>query len=304
MPNSSADAGGEWSGVIDIGSNSVLLLVARRFADGTLDVRLDQSTVTRLSEGAGRSGSLRPEAISRTLACLREYAEIVARFGCTVRAVATEGLRMVANPRAFLVPAADILGRDVELISGEQEARLSYLSVARETPPGTALRVLDIGGGSTELVLGTGQQVESAHSHRIGSVRLTEAHIDTDPPSKRALTAIEAAARESFAGQVVTPQAELHGLAGTITSSAALMLGLERYERRRVDGTRFSLQQVRALRDQLAGETLAARLQHAALGKGRADVIVAGVTILLCALEHCGAETLVVRDRGLRYALL
>lgn len=299
-----ANTGPAWSAVIDIGSNSVLLLIARRGADGSLEVERDQSTVTRLSEGAAKSGVLSPVAIERTLTCLRDYVAVVRELGASLRAVATEGVRMVQNPAAFLDPAAVVLGQPVELVSGDEEARLSYLSVALEQPGDGPLRVLDIGGGSTELVLGRGHELISSRSHAIGSVRLTEMFVDTDPPTPANIAAIEDHARRAFGDQPVIPHPELYGLAGTITSTAALILGLERYERHRVDGAWFSVAQVRALRDELAAEPIERRAARSALGRGRADVIVAGVTILLCALEHCGAETLIVRDRGLRYALL
>ncbi|MEE9383101.1 MAG: hypothetical protein V3V08_06770 [Nannocystaceae bacterium] len=292
------------SAIIDIGSNSCLLLIARRLPGGSLDVRLDRSTVTRLSQGAAQTGTLRADAVARTLSCLKQYAEIAREHGARPRAVATEGLRMVTNPEVFLEPAAAILGDPVQLISGDEEARLSYLSVALEYDEARDLRVLDIGGGSTELVVGHGHEVRSSMSHAVGSVRLTEAHVHQDPPSAASVAAMEAAVRAAFARQPLSPFPQLHGLAGTITSSAALILELPRYERSRVDQATFGAAAIRKLRDRLMHETLLDRSAYPSLGQGRADVIVAGVTILLVALEHCGAETLVVRDRGLRYALL
>lgn len=290
-------------GVIDIGTNSVLLLMAERRADGSLHVLQDESRVTRLGQGVTASGALHPEAMERTLAVLAEYRLLAEAAGATLDPVATEGLRMASNRDVFLERARDVLGVDVSLISGDREAELSYLSVAREEQPGP-LRVLDIGGGSTELVVGHGETIVSRCSHRIGSVRLTETWIDTDPPTPAALRAMEAVAREAFAQQPVDPSPVLHGLAGTVTTVAALLLGLTRYARDRVDGTRWAIQDVQRLRDTLASETLAQRMQRPCLPAGRADVIVAGATILWVALQHCGATTLVVRDRGLRYALV
>lgn len=295
----------EWRAVIDIGTNSVLLLLARRRADGTLEVARDQSTITRLGQGAGASGLLAPEAISRTLECLRGYAETARVAGASLTAVTTEGVRMARNQAAFLEPAAALLGQPVRLLSGDEEAELSYLSVARETPEGGPLRVLDIGGGSTELVLGEGLTLLSAVSHPVGAVRLTERLITADPPTPEMVAAVHAAALAAFrAGPPVAPHPVLHGLAGTVTTVGALLLGLPVYDRMRVDGARFTRAQVHALREALAGETLEQRSARPCLERGRADVVVAGVTILLAALEHCGAELLVVRDRGLRYALV
>lgn len=295
----------EWRAVIDIGTNSVLLLLARRRADGTLEVARDQSTITRLGQGVGESGVLAPEAIARTLACLRGYREVAEAAGASLTAVTTEGVRMARNQAAFLVPASELLGQPVRLLSGDEEAELSYLSVAHETPEGGPLRVLDIGGGSTELVVGEGPRVLSAKSYPVGSVRLTERLMRADPPTPEMVEAAYSWALTAFrAGPPVTPHPVLHGLAGTVTTVAALLLELPVYDRLKVDGSRFTAGQVRALRDGLAAETLEQRCQRSSLERGRADVIVAGVTILLAALEFCGAETLVVRDRGLRYALV
>jgi exopolyphosphatase / guanosine-5'-triphosphate,3'-diphosphate pyrophosphatase len=291
--------------VIDIGSNSVLLLVGERGSDGALTIVRDEATVARVSEGAAARGTLSPAAIERTLAVLRRYRALAdADQVVAIEAVATEGLRMASNAAEFLRPAAEILGVEVRLISGDEEARLSYRSVALEHPQVDPLRVIDIGGASTELVVGHGLTVAQAVSHPIGSVRLSERFGDGHPPSPAALAAIAEAARRSFASQPLDPQPELYGLAGTVTTAAAVLLELDRYDRDRVDRARFSRETIAALRDRLAARTLAELQAIPLIGPGRADVVVAGVTILLTALDHCGADTLVVRDRGLRYALL
>jgi exopolyphosphatase / guanosine-5'-triphosphate,3'-diphosphate pyrophosphatase len=291
--------------VIDIGSNSVLLLVGERRPDASLRIVHDEATVTRVSEGAAARGTLAAAAIERTLTVLRRYREIAAAEGvAAIEAVATEGLRMASNAAEFLEPASAILGSEVRLISGDEEARLSYRSVALEHAEVDPLRVIDIGGASTELVVGRGVAVEQAVSHRVGSVRLSEELGDGHPPSPRALAAMFEAARAALATQPLAPHPTLYGLAGTVTTAAAVILGLARYERERVDQTVLTRATVAALRSKLATLSLEQLRAIPLIGPGRADVVVAGVTILLAALEHCGAETLIVRDRGLRYALL
>lgn len=292
--------------VIDIGSNSLLLLVASRDAQGELDIHCDLNRVARLSEGVHERGTLADEAIERALVILREYRAICDELGVPLRAVATEGVRMASDRERFLVPAAQILGRPVEAISGEREAELSYLSVAREQLDHDELRVIDIGGASTELVQGRGETILSAKSHAIGSVRLTERCVDSRDGRvpRAAIEAIEALADAAFASQPLEAARELFGLAGTVTSCAALLLKLEAYDRERVDGTRWSYDQVLALRDEMAQLSTSERVAKTLLPPKRADVIVAGVSILLCAMRHCGAQSLVVRDRGLRYALI
>lgn len=289
--------------VIDIGTNSVLMLLGTRESDGRVAVRDDLSRVTRLGEGVAQARRLRPEAIERTLAALREYRALADQHGAELEAVATEGLRLAEDADAFLGPAAQVLGSPVRLISGDEEAELSYRSVAQEHGDGP-LHVLDIGGGSTELVVGDGLRVLDRRSHPVGSVRMTELHIHSDPPTPAEVEAVAAATRSSLATQVVAPLPELHGLAGTVTTVGALLLLLDQYDRTRVDGSRFAVWQIEGLRDRLASMTLAERGRFPVLPPGRADVIVAGVTILVEALRHCGAQTLVIRDRGLRYALI
>lgn len=290
--------------VVDIGSNTVLMLVGERDAAGHVRVLEDLARITRLGQGAAARGSLAPEAVERTLAVLREYGELARARGAEIVAVATEGLRMAGDPETFLVPARAALGAEIRLISGDEEAELSYLSVARESPDDAPLRVLDIGGGSTELVVGEGARIVDRRSHRIGSVRLTEQIVRSDPPGEDELAELLRVASEAFASQPVAPHPVLHGLAGTVTSAGAIYLGLSRYDREAVDGVRMRQDEVELLRDRLAAQSVAERSANPILGPGRGDVIVAGMTILLAAMRHCGAETLVVRDRGLRFALL
>lgn len=289
--------------VVDIGTNTVLLLVADRDGAGRVRIARDEARITRLGQGVASTGRLDETAIERTVQTLADYRTLAEEAGAVLVPVATEGLRLANNQHEFLARAEVALGVPVRVISGEEEAELSYLSVAREQGDGP-LRVLDIGGGSTELVVGTGETLLSRHSHPVGSVRLTERWIDADPPTPASLRAIEATVHAAFAAQPVEPYPVLHGLAGTVTTAAALLLGLTDYDRDRVDGTRWPGAIIRELRDALASETLAERSRRPCLPVGRADVIVAGLSILHVALQHCGADTLVVRDRGLRYALV
>ena len=290
--------------VVDIGTNSVLLLVAQRDREGHVDVVLDEARITRLGRGVDRTGRLAPESVERTLAVLGEYREIAGEHDAELTVVATEGLRMAADRDAFLAQAHERLGCPIRIVSGDEEAELSFLSVAQELPGDTPLRVLDIGGGSTELVVGHGKTVLDRRSHAIGSVRLTERFVHTDPPTAAEVDAVKAAARAALQSQPVQPLETLHGLAGTVTTAAALLLDLEVYDREAVDGLQVPIARVTALRDTLAAEPLEQRCRRPMLPSGRADVIVAGLTILEAALEHCGASMLVVRDRGLRYALV
>jgi exopolyphosphatase/guanosine-5'-triphosphate,3'-diphosphate pyrophosphatase len=179
-----------WRAVIDIGTNSVLMLIARRGLDGALEVVRDQSTITRLGEGVAASGVLKPEAIARTLACLEGYRKVADERGARIIPVTTEGVRLARNPAR--VPrsgggGARGAGADFERGRG---GRAELPEVARETPGGGPLRVLDIGGASTELVVGEGEEVLAAVSHPIGAVRLTERFVTADPPTPAMVAAI------------------------------------------------------------------------------------------------------------------
>ncbi len=289
--------------VIDIGTNSVLLLIGRRTASG-VDVVVDRSVVTRLGERALFTHTLSSRAMARTLAAVEEYVRIAREHDADVTVVATEAVRLATNRHVFEASAMELVGKPLRVLTGTQEAELSYRSVAVEQQHSGPLRVLDIGGGSTELIVGHGLEVHDARSHSVGSVRLTERFGDHDPPSQESIAHMEQATLEAFAGQPLPPHPELCGVAGTVTTTAALLLGLDHYDRLLVDGARFARGDVLALRTELARETVTQRSRRPCLETGRADVIIAGLTILSVALTHCGARTLWVRDRGLRYALL
>ena len=300
-----ADPRGSWRAVIDIGTNSVLLLVAR-WRGQDIEIALDQATITRLGKGVAATGVLAPESIARTLAVLKQYRATAAQYGATPLAVTTEGVRLASNRDDFLRPAAEVLGAPVRLLSGAEEAELSFRSVAQETGSAGPLRVLDIGGGSTELAVGEGEQLVSSVSHPIGAVRLHERFVAHDPPEPSEVAQIELAALDTFRrGQPLAAYPILTGLAGTVTTAAAMLRALPAYEREAVDAAAFAYAQVRDLRDRAAQVTAAERCRlWPALDPARADVIVAGLTILVAAMQHCGATSLVVRDRGLRYALI
>eukprot|EP00698_Gefionella_okellyi_P024437 TRINITY_DN8617_c0_g1_i1.p1 TRINITY_DN8617_c0_g1~~TRINITY_DN8617_c0_g1_i1.p1 ORF type:complete len:302 (+),score=73.97 TRINITY_DN8617_c0_g1_i1:54-959(+) len=293
--------------VVDIGTNSILLLIAERRPDGSIRVIRDEANVARLAEGVSETGYFRADAIERTCNLLRGYCAIAASYGAPVLAVATEGVRMAKNPEDFLQPAAAIVGRPIRLLSGDEEAQLSYLSVAAEHSAECALNVIDVGGGSSELVSGIGHRMVASMSHPLGSVRLTEQFVkDTSAPiDADVIAAMERYCAEQFQRQFMPQLNELHAVAGTATHSAALVKDMQVYDRASLDKVHVTRQALVDMRNALAAESLQERLsRHPTLGPGRADIIVAGVTVLCVAMKHCGADVMVVRDRGLRYALI
>lgn len=290
--------------VIDIGSNSLLLLIGRRGADGAVEIVEDRATVTRLSRGVDVRKTLSPEAIATSLEVLRTYRARINEHGATLAAVvATEGVRMAHDAREFLDRVEAVMGVPVRVLSGEEEAELSFISVSAESPS-QPLHVIDVGGASTELAYGEGSQIHHRYSLQIGSVRLTERYVAGDPPTREELEQLRMTVAEELKA-VKLPECDvLVGLAGTVTTAAALLLGLETYDREKVDGTVFSRDQVIALAEQLAAETNEARQRRPCLPSGRADVIVAGLCVLIEAMKAIGARRLLCRDRGHRFALL
>ncbi len=290
--------------VVDIGSNSLLLLVGTRGSDGVIEITEDRATVTRLSRGADVRKTLNSDAVAASLAVLRDYRQSIDAYGATLAAVvATEGVRMAEDAGEFLRRVEAVMGAPVRVLSGEEEAELSFRSVSAESPS-QPMHVIDVGGASTEVAYGEGSEIQRRYSLRIGAVRLTERVIEGDPPTSRELDLLRVAVSEELKVVKLPSSDVLVGLAGTVTTAAALLLDLDSYDREAVDGTSFSLDQVVALAEQLAGETLAVRQRRPCLPEGRADVIVAGLYIVIGAMNAIGARRLLCRDRGHRFALL
>ena len=290
---------------IDIGTNTTLLLVAR--TDPTVVALEERAEITRLGRGIGREGALDAEAIARTLAVLRDYAAAARGHGARIAAIGTEALRRAPNAAAFLTPAAEILGAEVEVIDGDREAALTFRAVLESFPRLRAgeIVVIDIGGGSTEIVLAADGEVRFRTSLPLGSVRLTEAHVRHDPPGRAEQDAIAHAVDEAIGALPFSPgSATLVGVAGTVTSLAAMSLALASYDSARVHGHRLSRADLGREVARLATTTQAQREQIVGLDPRRADVIFAGAVILERIAAAAGAADILVSDRGIRWGLL
>jgi exopolyphosphatase / guanosine-5'-triphosphate,3'-diphosphate pyrophosphatase len=290
---------------IDIGTNTTLLLVARVVPH--IEVLEERAEITRLGRGIGRQGALDPEAIGHTLAALREFATAARRHGARIAAVGTEALRRAANAAAFLGPAAEILGSEVEVIDGEREAALTFRAVV-ESFPGVRsgdLVVVDIGGGSTEIVLASNGRVKFRTSVPLGSVRLTEAFVHHDPPTRAEQEEIAGAVDAAVAAVPFSSRnATLVGVAGTVTSLAAMSLELAPYDAARVHGHRLARADLGRELNRLAATTQAERERIVGLDPRRADVIFAGAVILDRIAGAAAAAEVLVSDRGIRWGLL
>ncbi|MGK3991248.1 Ppx/GppA phosphatase family protein [Sorangium sp. So ce136] len=299
---------------IDIGTNSVLLLIAER-RGGELVALVERATITRLGQGVDASRALAPEAVERTLACLARYGEEIRSRGVErVEAVGTSAMRDAAGGEAFIARARELLGVAPRVISGPEEAELTYAGALTglDLPAHAPRIVFDVGGGSTEIIVGgAGGAVERAVSLDVGSVRLTERHIRADPPVGAELEGVRADARAALATVPVEPLPAvptLVGVAGTVTTLAALVRDVDPYDGARVHGARVSAAEVVEITSRLASLPLAARRQLRALDPARADVIVAGSVlieeILAWASRLAGAPVeLIASDRGVRWGL-
>jgi exopolyphosphatase/guanosine-5'-triphosphate,3'-diphosphate pyrophosphatase len=298
---------------IDIGTNSVLLVIAAASPAGPRP-ELERATITRLGEDVDRARRLLPAAARRTLDCLRSYAEDLRAHGSPpLDVVGTSALRDAQGAGDFLDEAEQILGVRPRVIAGEEEAELTFAGALSGLELQGELLVFDIGGGSTELIFGRAEgparSIGSRVSLDIGSVRLFERHIRSDPPSAAELSAVEAdIARALSSAQPLASSAgsgaQLVGVAGTVTTLKAVELGLTPYDGARVHGATLTLASVEALCVKLSSLPLRERVELPGLEPKRADVIVAGALIVRELIRRAGATEMVVSDRGVRFGLV
>jgi exopolyphosphatase/guanosine-5'-triphosphate,3'-diphosphate pyrophosphatase len=299
---------------IDCGTNSIRLLVADVPALGAHTDLLRRMEVVRLGQGVDATGRLAPEAIERTRKVLAEYTVQARELGATaVRMAATSATRDAANRQDFEDMVVATLGRKPDVITGREEAALSFLGATASLdaaarahgspPPRPPFLVVDIGGGSTEFVLGDGDGVRAARSVDIGCVRLTERHLHGDPPSaeqiRRAEDDIRAALAEVTASVPVGEAASLVGLAGSVTTVAALALDLPAYDPDAIHGSRIPVDAVRAVTADLLAATRERRAAMPVMHPGRVDVIGAGALVLRVLMDEFGMAEVVVSEHDI-----
>ena len=293
---------------IDIGTNTVLLLVAEKGADGKLVAVEEHATITRLGQGVDKTRTLAPDAVERTNACLDRYAEIVARLGAKrTDVVGTSAMRDAGGGDVVREHVKARFGVDARTISGDEEARLTFAGALSglALPEGRVV-VFDIGGGSTEVVDGdrSSRAISFAHSYDVGSVRLTERHVTSDPPSESERAAVARAASDAFASVPESVRgAPVVGIAGTVTTLAAVSLEMETYDGSRVHGLTLPLAELERVVELLARVPLEQRRTITGLEPKRADVIVAGGLVAIAFLRHVGATSVTISDRGVRWGL-
>jgi exopolyphosphatase/guanosine-5'-triphosphate,3'-diphosphate pyrophosphatase len=295
---------------IDCGTNSIRLLIADVADDRLTDVAR-RMEIVRLGEGVDRTGRLAPEAIERTRRALLGYAAEIAELGVTrVRMCATSASRDAANAADFTAMVRATLGVDPEVITGDEEARLSFAGAVRGLAAEPPYLVVDIGGGSTEFVAGA-DEVRHAVSVDIGCVRMTERHLHGDPPTPAEIAAAEQDITRAVDTALRTVSghgtATLVGLAGSVTTVAALALNLPEYDAGRIHHARIPYDDVAKATFDLLGATVADRLDLPVMHPGRADVIGAGALILRIVMERAGKSSVIASEHdildGIAYSL-
>lgn len=288
-----------------MGTNSTRLLVAD-VEPGQVRELERRSTVTRLGRGVDTSGVLAAEAIEDVCDTVASYRQIYRELGAErIDVVATSAVRDARNGSAFAAELRERFELDARVLSGDEEARLTYLGAAHARDPVADTLVFDIGGGSTELVVGTGEDVSFFTSLQAGTVRHTERHIQSDPTKPAELEALAGDVRDLIERSLRATPKRLakHGIgvAGTPTSLAAIDQRLDPYDPERVHGYVLSLAAIQHMCSELAAKSLAERLQVPGLHAGRAPTIVAGVVILIQVMRAFGLKRIEVSEHDILY---
>jgi exopolyphosphatase/guanosine-5'-triphosphate,3'-diphosphate pyrophosphatase len=290
--------------VIDVGTNSTRLLVAD-VAHGRVSVLERRSTVTRLGRGVDLSGHLSGEAIEDVCEAIGGYVETIEELGAgTVDAIATSAVRDADNGSAFIAELRERFALSARVLDGEEEARSTYLGATSENLPTEPTLVVDIGGGSTELIVGNGREISFHDSLQVGVVRHTERHVASDPPTASELEALATDVRGLIEESLGPGGVEArHGIAvaGTPTSLASVEMELEPYDPSRVHGHVLALPSIQRMLSSLASVPLAERVEIPGLHPDRAPTIVAGVVILVETMRAFGLEEIKVSEQDILY---
>lgn len=289
---------------LDCGTNALRLLIAERDESGNVVDVLRRMETVRLGEGVDATGELSPAALERTFAGFEEYQrELHEHDVSRVRCVATSATRDARNRDVFVAGVLERIGVEPEVISGQEEAELSFAGATQGLHDlSRPALVIDLGGGSTEFVLGTSAP-EFAWSTNVGCVRMTERHLASDPPSHmelaRSVSDIDAAIDDAAAHVPIDQAAAIVGLAGTVTTVAAHAMHLDRYDAEVLHGTRLPSQQVLDAAAELVAMTRAERAALPFMHPGRVDVIGGGALVLAQIVKRVGLPELVVSEHDL-----
>ena len=293
--------------IIDIGSNSIKFFVGELAADRTIKTVLDTNDIARLGEGLDSTGAISPEAMERNVASVAAFAKQAKELGADrIVSVGTMALRKASNSAEFVKKVKKTCGIEVQIIPGEEEARLSYLAILSGLPleKDADLVVFDTGGGSTEFIYGKGTQMVKRFSVNLGAVRITENYLKADPVSPADVQAAIAQIDKEFKEAGVNGKpAQLVGMGGTVTSMGAVKHKMVKYDPSVIQGSRLTKKDIEEQIEEYSKRTVEQRKELPGLQPKRADVILAGACILKVITDRLGADGLTISDRGLRHGL-
>ena len=303
---------------IDIGTNTLRLLIAEFTPDGSYRKIESNRQVTRLGEEISRTGRLTAGAMERTLAVLEEFSRTCSRYPAAgIYTAATSAVREASNGADFVRMVKERAGLDVQVISGDEEARLTMLGVSSGLDiEGKDVLLMDIGGGSTEFVSVSKGEISFKVSTDIGVVRFTEQYIHSDPPESGEIEALESAIKERLKGLESSTfskgglrgiwgrQGGLIGTAGTVTTLAAIEQKMTVYDPDKVNGCRIRRDRIQEMRRMLSRMKMKEREQVPGIEKGREDIIIAGAVVVDEVMEWFGFGEIVISDSGLREGLV
>ena len=292
---------------MDVGSNQLLLYIAKVENNKIVETLLDKGEITKLGEGVNQTGVLKEEAMDRTFKTLKDFKKSLDEYKVVdYKAVGTSALREAQNSSVFLSRVKDELGLEINVIPGEEEARFSYLAVVGGLDLGDKeTAVVDIGGGSTEFIFGKGPTIMNRFSLKIGSLKMTEQFLKSDPVEDNEFQALMVYLKEDFERDVKSPFVNpfLVGVGGTMTNLGAMYHKLEKYNPDIVHGTEISLNKLNLMVEDVKLKTIEEKRSIKGLQPKRVEVILAGMGILKAIMERLNCDNITVSDRGLRHGL-
>jgi exopolyphosphatase/guanosine-5'-triphosphate,3'-diphosphate pyrophosphatase len=293
---------------LDIGTNSQLMLIAKQDASGKFSIIEDKAVITRLGQEISKSQKLRDDAIERNIQQLKEYRSLLDQYNVSkVAAVGTMCLRTAKNANEFIKRAAKETGINIEIISGQEEARLTYLGARLDLPSSTDdIMIFDLGGGSTEFIFGNQNEIKNHFSLEVGAVKMTDQFLLSDPVTKIEFDNLIEFLDDQALNELESDSAlkSIIAVGGTATTLASMHHKLVNYDRTIVHQTRISINQIEDFINELRILPISERQKIVGLEDKRADVMLAGTLIVRAIMRKYSASEIIVSDHGLRHGLI
>jgi len=288
---------------IDIGTNTILMLIAEKDEYGKLSVITDEHSIARLGEGVDKTRIINDDAIGRAKEILQNYNEIIKKHNVeNVRIVGTSSLRDAKNSQEVIAKLEAAIGYKIEVISGIKEAELSFLGAIDDKQPSV---VIDIGGGSTEIIFGKDKHLIGRNSIDLGAVRITERIFGEHPPAKNKIVLAQDILNNELKKNISKEYSgKYYAVAGTPTTLAAIVQNLEEYDYEKVNGYELSKDVTENIFNQFLNMRVEDIVKQFNIHPKRADVITAGTLILITIMDHFSIESVIVSSHGLRYGVM